>query len=98
MLSDAVQDYMKQIYLLERRDGKATTSALADAMGVSAASATSMVKKLAGLGFVEHSKYHGVTLTPEGEKVALEVLRHHRLLDRKSVVEGKSVDLGGRRI
>ena len=81
MLSDAVQDYMKQIYLLERRDGKATTSALADAMGVSAASATSMVKKLAGLGFVEHSKYHGVTLTPEGEKVALEVLRHHRLLE-----------------
>jgi len=81
MLSDAVQDYMKQIYLLERRDGKATTSVLADAMGVSAASATSMVKKLAGLGFVEHSKYHGVTLTPEGEKVALEVLRHHRLLE-----------------
>ena len=81
MLSDAVQDYMKQIYLLERRDGKATTSALADAMGVSAASATSMVKKLAGLGFVEHSKYHGVTLTPEGERVALEVLRHHRLLE-----------------
>jgi len=81
MLSDSVQDYMKQIYLLERRDGKATTSALADAMGVSAASATSMVKKLAGLGFVEHSKYHGVTLTPEGEKVALEVLRHHRLLE-----------------
>jgi DtxR family Mn-dependent transcriptional regulator len=40
-----------------------------------------MVKKLAGLGFVEHSKYHGVTLTPEGEKVALEVLRHHRLLE-----------------
>src|SRR4029079_19799190 len=81
MLSDAVQDYMKQIYLLERRDGKATTSALADAMGVSAASATSMVKKLAGLGYVEHSKYRGVTLTPEGEKVALEVLRHHRLLE-----------------
>jgi len=81
MLSNAVRDYMKQIYLLERRDGKATTSALADAMGVSAASATSMVKKLAGLGFVEHSKYHGVTLTPEGEKVALEVLRHHRLLE-----------------
>src|SRR4029078_2289370 len=81
MLSNAVQDYMKQIYLLERRDGKATTSALPDAMGVSAASATSMVKKLAGLGFVEHSKYHGVTLTPEGEKVALEVLRPPRLLD-----------------
>ena len=81
MPSDAVQDYMKQIYLLERRDGKATTSALADAMGVSAASATSMVKKLAGVGLVEHSKYRGVTLTPPGEKVALEVVRHHRLLE-----------------
>ena len=81
MLSDVAQDYMKQIYLLERRDGKASTSALADAMGVSAASATSMVKKLAGLGLVEHSKYRGVTLTEPGEKVALEVLRHHRLLE-----------------
>jgi DtxR family transcriptional regulator, Mn-dependent transcriptional regulator len=81
MLSDAAQDYMKQIYLLERRDGKALTSALAEAMGVSAASATAMVKKLAGLGLVEHSKYHGVTLTEPGEKVALEVLRHHRLLE-----------------
>ena len=81
MLSDSVQDYMKQIYLLERREGKASTSALADAMGVSAASATAMVKKLAGLGLVEHSRYHGVTLTPDGEKAALEVLRHHRLLE-----------------
>ena len=81
MLSDVAQDYTKQIYLLERRDGKASTSALADAMGVSAASATAMVKKLAGLGLVEHSKYRGVTLTEPGEKVALEVLRHHRLLE-----------------
>jgi Mn-dependent DtxR family transcriptional regulator len=81
MLSDAAQDYMKQIYLLERRDGKASTSALAEAMGVSAASATAMVKKLATLGLVEHSRYHGVTLTPPGEKVALEVIRHHRLLE-----------------
>ncbi|HEY7258315.1 MAG TPA: metal-dependent transcriptional regulator [Gaiellales bacterium] len=81
MLSETAQDYMKQIYVLERRDGKATTSALADAMGVSAASVTSMVKKLAGNGLVEHSRYHGVTLTAPGEKVALEVLRHHRLLE-----------------
>ena len=72
---------MKQIYLLERRDGKASTSALAEAMGVSAASATAMAKKLASLGLVEHSRYHGVTLTPPGEKVALEVVRHHRLLE-----------------
>ena len=50
-------------------------------MGVSAASATAMAKKLASLGLVEHSRYHGVTLTPPGEKVALEVVRHHRLLE-----------------
>src|SRR6476619_7766825 len=81
MLSDVAQDYMKQIYLLERRDGKASTSALAEAMGVSAASATAMVKKLATLGLVEHSRYRGVTLTPPGEKVSLEVVRHHRLLE-----------------
>src|SRR5256885_1389877 len=81
MLSEAAQDYMKQIYLLERRDGKASTSALAEAMGVSAASATAMAKKLALLGLVEHSRYRGITLTPPGEKVALEVVRHHRLLE-----------------
>jgi DtxR family Mn-dependent transcriptional regulator len=81
MLSDIAQDYMKQIYVLERRDGKASTSALARAMGVSAASATAMAKKLASLGMVVHSRYHGITLTPPGEKVALEVLRHHRLLE-----------------
>jgi DtxR family transcriptional regulator, Mn-dependent transcriptional regulator len=81
MLSDVAQDYIKQIYLLERRDGKASTSALAGAVGVSAASATAMVKKLAATGLVEHSRYHGVTLTPPGERVALEVLRHHRLLE-----------------
>jgi DtxR family transcriptional regulator, Mn-dependent transcriptional regulator len=80
--SEAVQDYLKQIYLLQRRgDGRATTSALADAIGVSAASATAMVKKLAGLGFVEHRPYHGVQLTEAGERVALEMLRHHRLLE-----------------
>jgi DtxR family transcriptional regulator, Mn-dependent transcriptional regulator len=81
MLSEAVQDYVKQIYLLQRREGKATTSALAAAMDVSAASATAMVKKLDGMGLVSHTPYHGVQLTPAGERIALEVLRHHRLLE-----------------
>jgi DtxR family transcriptional regulator, Mn-dependent transcriptional regulator len=81
MLSEAAQDYMKQIYLLERRDGKASTSALAEAMGVSAASATAMAKKLATLGLVEHEPYRGARLTPAGERVALEVIRHHRLIE-----------------
>jgi DtxR family transcriptional regulator, Mn-dependent transcriptional regulator len=81
MLSEAVQDYVKQIYLLQRGEGKATTSALAAAMDVSAASATAMVKKLDGMGLVSHTPYHGVQLTPAGERIALEVLRHHRLLE-----------------
>jgi DtxR family Mn-dependent transcriptional regulator len=80
--SEAVQDYVKQIYLLQTQDdGPATTSALAASMGVSAASATAMVKKLAALGLATHRPYHGVELTDAGERVALEVLRHHRLLE-----------------
>jgi DtxR family Mn-dependent transcriptional regulator len=81
MLSEAVQDYVKQIYLLQRREGKATTSGLAAAMDVSAASATAMVKKLDGMGLVSHTPYRGVELTEAGERIALEVLRHHRLLE-----------------
>jgi DtxR family Mn-dependent transcriptional regulator len=83
-VSTAVQDYAKAIYSLERRcDGDAvSTNALAERLGVSAASASSMVKKLDGLGLVQHVPYRGVVLTERGVKVALEVLRHHRLLER----------------
>ncbi|MCW3003997.1 MAG: metal-dependent transcriptional regulator [Conexibacter sp.] len=83
-VSSAVQDYTKAIYSLERRcDGSAvSTNALAERLGVSAASASSMVKRLDGLGLVEHIPYKGVALTERGAKVALEVLRHHRLLER----------------
>jgi DtxR family transcriptional regulator, Mn-dependent transcriptional regulator len=76
-----MQDYLKAVYKLERTGSRATTSALAAALGVSAASVTGMVKKLAGLRLVRHHRYQGVLLTPAGEKVALEVLRHHRLLE-----------------
>jgi DtxR family Mn-dependent transcriptional regulator len=83
-VSSAVQDYTKAIYSLEQRadGGAVTTNALAERLGVSAASASSMVKKLDGLGLVEHVRYRGVVLTERGAKVALEVLRHHRLLER----------------
>ena len=81
MQSEAVQDYVKQIYLLQALSGKATTTELAERMGVSAASATAMVKKLAEMGLVEHRRYHGAQLTPAGERIAVEVLRHHRLLE-----------------
>jgi DtxR family Mn-dependent transcriptional regulator len=83
-VSSAVQDYAKAIYSLEQRceGGAVTTNALAERLGVSAASASGMVKKLDGLGLVEHVPYKGVVLTGRGMKVALEVLRHHRLLER----------------
>ena len=80
-LSDAIQDYLKEIYKLRAETGKATTTALAKRLHVSPASVSAMVKKLAALGLAEHVPYRGVDLTPAGEKVALEVVRHHRLLE-----------------
>jgi DtxR family Mn-dependent transcriptional regulator len=80
-ISDAVENYAKAIYALEQRDETVTTNAIAERMGVTAASASGMVKKLDGLGLVSHVPYKGVTLTEAGERVALEVIRHHRLLE-----------------
>jgi DtxR family Mn-dependent transcriptional regulator len=82
-LSSAVEDYAKAIYALQTRDAgvAVTTNALAERMGVTAASASAMVKKLDGLGLVTHQPYRGVQLTAQGQKVALEILRHHRLLE-----------------
>ena len=80
--SAAVEDYAKAIYALERRGGEeVTTNALAERLGVTAGSASGMVKRLGELGLVEHEPYHGVSLTEDGRRVALEVLRHHRLLE-----------------
>jgi DtxR family transcriptional regulator, Mn-dependent transcriptional regulator len=81
-LTDAIQDYVKEIYKLEASGRRATTSALAERLGVSPPSVTSMLKKLAVLGLAEHERYHGAHLTPKGERVALEVIRHHRLLEQ----------------
>jgi DtxR family transcriptional regulator, Mn-dependent transcriptional regulator len=81
-LTDAIQDYVKEIYKLEASGRRATTSALAERLGVSPPSVTSMLKKLAVLGLAEHERYHGARLTPKGERVALEVIRHHRLLEQ----------------
>ena len=81
-ISAAVEDYAKAIYALQvELGGPITNNALAERLGVSAASASNMVKKLDSLGLVEHLPYHGVELTPAGRRVALEVLRHHRLLE-----------------
>jgi DtxR family Mn-dependent transcriptional regulator len=77
-----VQDYAKSIYALEQRaEGAVTTNALADRLGVTPASASGMVKRLVELGLVEHEPYRGVSLTDAGRRVALEVIRHHRLLE-----------------
>jgi DtxR family Mn-dependent transcriptional regulator len=92
-LTDAIQDYVKEIYKLEASGRRATTSALAEALEVSPPSVTSMLKKLATLGLVTHERYHGATLTEPGERVALEVIRHHRLLEQYLVETlGLSID------
>lgn len=80
--SSAIEDYAKAIYALQARDGgPVSTNALADRLGVTAGSASGMVKRLGELGLVDHVPYRGVTLTESGRRVALEVLRHHRLLE-----------------
>ena len=80
--SQAVEDYAKAIYALARRSGGVvSTNALADRLNVTPPSVSAMVKKLSERGLAEHIPYKGVRLTPEGERVALEVMRHHRLLE-----------------
>src|SRR3990170_1785065 len=81
-LSESSQDYLLAIYGLGDRGGRVSTSALAERMGVSAPSTTSMLKKLAGRGLVRHEPYRGVSLTAKGRRVAVELTRHHRLLEQ----------------
>jgi DtxR family Mn-dependent transcriptional regulator len=82
ILSDAIQDYLKELYHLQSSDtGRVSVTALAREQKVSPASASAMVKKLAALELVEHAPYRGIRLTPAGEQVAVEVIRHHRLLE-----------------
>jgi DtxR family transcriptional regulator, Mn-dependent transcriptional regulator len=81
-ISDAVQDYSKAIWsLAERSTQPVSTSAIAERLEVSPASASAMVKRLESMGLATREPYHGVRLTRAGERVALEVLRHHRLLE-----------------
>src|SRR3954452_20828811 len=81
-ISNAVQDYAKAVWSLSRRSEEpVSTSAIAERMGVSAASASAMVRRLETLGLAVRQPYHGVELTPAGERVALAVIRHHRLLE-----------------
>ncbi len=80
--SEAIEDYAKAIYTLGRRSGRPVgTNELAERLGVTPATATAMFKRLDDQGLVTYQPYKGATLTADGERVALEVIRHHRLIE-----------------
>ncbi|MHA2611399.1 MAG: metal-dependent transcriptional regulator [bacterium JZ-2024 1] len=80
-LTSAMEDYVKAIYLLEQKGNKVTTTELAGMLKVRPPSVTGMMKKLASWKLLQHTPYRGVRLTPIGKRVALEIVRHHRLLE-----------------
>jgi DtxR family transcriptional regulator, Mn-dependent transcriptional regulator len=80
--TEAIEDYAKAIYAIAaKREGLVLNVEVAQRLGVTPATATSMLKRLSDLGLVEYFPYKGASLTPAGEKVALEVIRHHRLIE-----------------
>lgn len=81
MLTESTEDYLKSIYAIEREQGKVLTTKLAERLKVTPASATGMLRKLSDMKLVTYKKYKGVSLTGAGKKIALEVIRHHRLLE-----------------
>ena len=80
-ISPAIEDYLKAIYTLGRAQTQVTTSLLAEHLGFKPASVTGMLKTMSDLRLVAYTPYHGVELTTAGEQIALEVVRHHRLLE-----------------
>jgi DtxR family transcriptional regulator, Mn-dependent transcriptional regulator len=80
-VTPAIEDYLKAIYALQQQGGVVSTSMLGEQRGFKPGSVTGMIKKLAEMNLVEHTPYQGVQLTPAGERIALEVIRHHRLLE-----------------
>ena len=81
MLTHAAEDYLKSIYKLQEKGGKVSTGILAAYLNVKPASATGMIKKLKTMNLVSHERYQGVSLTDAGRAIALEIIRHHRLLE-----------------
>lgn len=81
MTTPAMQDYLKAIHRLQEEGTPPSTKGVADALGVTPASATNMIKRLAELELATHEPYQGVQLTDRGELIALEVIRHHRLIE-----------------
>lgn len=82
MYTQAIEDYLKTIYDIQVEQGQVATTVLAERLGVAPPSATNMVKKLADLGLVVHQPYYGLQLTEAGQKLALKILRCHRLVER----------------
>ncbi len=82
MHTQAVEDYLKAIYEIQQEQGKVATTALAERLHVTPASVTGMIKKLAAMNLLDYEPYQGVLLTEAGRKIALEVIRHHRLIER----------------
>lgn len=81
VLSQAVEDYLKTIYKLDTDEKGASTTRIAESLDVSSASATNMIKRLSKMGLVDYQSYKGASLTSSGRKIALEIIRHHRLLE-----------------
>jgi DtxR family Mn-dependent transcriptional regulator len=82
MLSAVMEDYLKAIYHIQQETGEdVSTSEIADHLDVTAPTVSSMLDKLQERDLIEREKYQGVALTTDGERVALEVIRHHRLLE-----------------
>jgi DtxR family transcriptional regulator, Mn-dependent transcriptional regulator len=84
-ITPAIEDYLKAIYQLDQEEpeaGSVTGQRIAERLGVASPSVTNMIKRLSELGLVEHERYRGVELSNTGERIALEVVRHHRLLER----------------
>ncbi|MGE5444509.1 MAG: metal-dependent transcriptional regulator [Ignavibacteriales bacterium] len=81
MVSPTIEDYLKAIYKLQKQQGRVTTSSIAEKLALSDATVTVMIKRLSKGKFLKHIPYHGVVLTEEGEKLALKVIRRHRLVE-----------------
>ena len=84
-ITPAIEDYLKAIYQLNQEEpeaGSVTGQRIAERLGVASPSVTNMIKRLSDLGLVQYERYHGVELSDAGERIALEVVRHHRLLER----------------
>jgi DtxR family Mn-dependent transcriptional regulator len=81
MVTQAVQDYLKAIYKIAESGQSVTTNAIAEKLKVTQASVTGMIKKLAEMNLITHTPYYGAELTDDGKKIALEIIRHHRLLE-----------------